>query len=48
MVKKRAYDMIEEKCENEHNPLESLQELYFELKSRKDINPKPKDREIRI
>ncbi len=48
MIKKRASDMIEEKCEEEQNQLESLQELYFELKSRKDINPKPKDREIRI
>jgi hypothetical protein len=29
MVKKTAYDKIEEKLEEEEHPLESLQELYF-------------------
>ncbi len=42
MGKKGKKDMIEEKCEEE-NAMESLQELYFELKSGKDINQKVKE-----
>ena len=42
MGKKGKKDMIEEKFEEE-NAMESLQELYFELKSRKDINQKVKE-----
>ena len=48
MLKKRGYGVVEEICEEEQNPLESLQELYFELKSRKNINSKPSARDLRI
>ncbi len=43
VMKKRKNDGVDEKLFGEHYPMESLQELFYELKSHKSINYKAND-----
>lgn len=43
VMKKRKHDGVDERLFGENYPMESLQELFYELKSHKSINLKVND-----